>query len=448
MNRFAQGSPWVGLMLIFLSYSWIASAQSAISGTPTLTLSDAIAKALEHNYDLLLAQNEAEVNALNYHPGNAGLLPTIAVNSSYNYSRNNTELEFANDIPPNNTDGAQSRSMQYGLQFNYRLFDGLGSVYSYRQLGNSAAIGDLEARITAESILLQTVELYLNTVLAQEQIKITWNHLQISSDRLQRAKVAQEVGASNQLERLGAEVNYNADSIAWMNARVQCDELKRGLCLMMGQPIEIRFNVDTRVEIGAPLDQETLLAEAGLNNAALLSSAYAIHSAELGIKKAKSGRAPILDLTAGYGFTQNNNDVGILLRQQNLGLNAGVTLRWNLFNGGQVHRAVAVAKAALESNEILAQKVESTVNRDVLNAYEQYEHLTSIWPLQQLNTQVAKRFLEQSKEQFELGILSATAYREAQNDLLQAELTEQSMQIQLKLAELELLRLSGRLITP
>ena len=447
MNRFAQGSPWVGLLLIFLSCNWHIAAQSTLTGS-TLTLSDAIAQALEHNYDLLLAQNEAEVDALNHHPGNAGLLPTIAVNSSYNYSRNNTELEFANDIPPNNTDGAQSRSVQYGLQFNYRLFDGLGSVYSYRQLGNSAAIGDLEARITAESILLQTVELYLNTVLAQEQIQITWNHLQISADRLRRANVAQEVGASNQLERLGAEVNYNADSITWMNARIQYDELKRGLCLIMGQPIDIQFSVENRIELSAPLDQETLIKEAGTNNAALLSSAYAIQSAELGVKKAKSSRAPVLDFTAGYGFTQNNNDVGILLRQQNLGLNAGVTLRWNLFNGGQVHRSVAIAKSALESNEIMAQKVSSTVKRDVLNAYEQYEHLSNIWPLQQLNTRVAKRFLEQSKEQFELGIISATAYREAQNDLLQAELTEQSTQVQLKLAELELLRLSGRLITP
>jgi hypothetical protein len=44
-------------------------------------------------------------------------------------------------------------------------------------------------------------------------------------------------------------------------------------------------------------------------------------------------------------------------------------------------------------------------------------------------------------------VLSATAYREAQVNLFQSKLAVQSAKFDLKMAELELMRLSGRLLT-
>jgi outer membrane protein len=438
----------VALALAVMCNAGLVHAQAPATGTvETITLSQAIAQALEKNYDLLLAENQAEIERINNHPGNAGLLPSLAVNSSYNYARNNTELEFANDIPPNNTDGAQSRSLQYGLQFNYRLFDGLGSIYSYRQLGNSEKISDLEARIVAESIILQTAELYLNAALAKEQINIAHGNLEVSGDRLKRAQIAQEVGAVNQLELLGAEVDYNRDSITWRNALILYDELRRGLQLMMGHEIQLNFDVETDMKVADNWNASEVQSDALTNNASLLSAAYTIHNAELGIKRAQSARLPVLDATAGYGFTQNNNDVGILLRQQNIGLNAGVTLRWNLFNGGQVNRSIKIAKTALESSELMRDKAQATIDRDVQNALARFDHLRNTWVLEERNSRVAQLNLDRSKEQFNLGVLSATAYREAQVNLFQSKLAVQSAKFDLKMAELELMRLSGRLLT-
>lgn len=155
---------------------------------------------------------------------------------------------------------------------------------------------------------------------------------------------------------------------------------------------------------------------------------------------------PVLNLTAGYGYTQNQNDAGILLQSQNLGFNAGLTLQWTIFNGSRTHIQIRNAQIAMETNDLVRKKAELQIERDIKNVFANYENALRIIELEKLNVETSNLNFERTDEQYRLGRITNTQYREAQRNLIQSRLNLSNAYYQYKLAEIELLRLSGQLL--
>ncbi|HMD68679.1 MAG TPA: TolC family protein, partial [Chitinivibrionales bacterium] len=85
------------LFIPFLLAAWCAAVADA---QPLLTADEAVSIALKNNYDILVARNDAEIAKVNNTPGNAGMLPTIAVAGSDNYSLNTGYEKLVTPPPP------------------------------------------------------------------------------------------------------------------------------------------------------------------------------------------------------------------------------------------------------------------------------------------------------------------------------------------------------------
>ena len=59
--------------------------------------------------------------------------PLIFVSGSYNYSNNNTTIQFLGQ-PETKIDGAASSNLAGSVGLNYTLFNGLGTLYGYQKL--------------------------------------------------------------------------------------------------------------------------------------------------------------------------------------------------------------------------------------------------------------------------------------------------------------------------
>lgn len=411
-----------------------------------LGLDQVVQICLERNYDVVVARNTAEVAENSAVPGNAGLTPTIALNGNGSYSNNNTNLTFAGDIPPVSQDGAQSQTLGGNVGLNYILFDGLGTIYSYKQLKNSAKIADLEARFTIENTLLQTVVTYYNVARLKQQYDITQSNLDISRDRLRRQEVGYDFGSSTKLNVLNAEVDYNADSVSVLQARQSWLNERRTLNQLLGFEIDTEYEVDTNVVYAPGLALDSMLSSAMQNNALLLAAAYREQGADFDIKRAQGQRYPRLDLNAQYGYTNNQNDAGILLEQENQGFSGGITLRWVLFDGDRISAQVKNAKLAYESSQELREKTNTGVERDVKNAWGNYENDLTVLEIERINVETNQINFERSQEQFARGQITSTQFREAQRNLALARINLNNARYTLKLSELELIRLSGRLL--
>ena len=374
------------------------------------------------------------------------MTPTVAINGSGSYSVNNTDLEFAGDIPPTTIDGAQSTGYGANIGLTYALFDGLGTVYSYKQLKNSATIADLEARYTIENTLLISVVTYYNVARLKQQLDISQSNLDISRDRLRRQEVGYDFGSATKLNVLNAEVDYNADSVTVLQARQSWLNERRILNQLLGFEIDTEYEVDTNVTYAGGIELDSMLNSAMQNNALLLAAAYREQGADFDIKRAQGQRYPRLDLNVQYGYTNNQNEAGILLQQENQGFSGGITLRWILFDGERISAQVKNAKLAYESSQELRDKTATGVERDVKNAWGNYQNDLTVLEIERINVATNVLNFERSQEQFSRGQITSTQFREAQRNLALARINLNNARYTLKLSELELVRLSGRLL--
>ena len=80
------------------------------------------------------------------------------------------------------------------------------------------------------------------------------------------------------------------------------------------------------------------------------------------------------------------------------------------------------------------------------NAMALYENLLKIYQIQEQNVFTNENNFERSKEQFQLGSITSIEFRQAQINLLNAQTNKNLAKYDAKLAELQLLQLTGQLL--
>ena len=131
----------------------------------------------------------------------------------------------------------------------------------------------------------------------------------------------------------------------------------------------------------------------------------------------------------------------------NAGLSGGINLSWNLFDGGGTNTRVKNAKINLENQEYQKESLLIGVERDFYNAWDDYQNRLAIYEVQENNILTAKNNFDRTQEKLKLGQVTSIEFRQAQLNLLNAELSRNQAKYQAKLAELSVLQLSGELLS-
>jgi len=327
------------------------------------------------------------------------------------------------------------------------LFDGLGRYYDYKSLKERYQLSELEARETIENAIYQMFTVYYNVAQISENVKALEETLAISKDRIIRAQYQFDYGQSTKLGVLNAQVDINNDSINLINSRQQLKNTKRDLNVVLGTVLGTEFRVDTLVNFQLDMDKQELFAKMKANNVSLLQIERNIAINEFTIKSNRSGYLPTLGLTGSYGWNKNNNNAASFVAvSTNTGLSGGVNLTWNLFDGGGTITRVKNAKINLENQELQKESIIISVDRDFNNAWEDYQNKLTIFRVQEDNILTSKNNFDRTQEKFQLGQVTSIEFRQAQLNLLNAELSRNQAKYQAKLAELFLLQLSGELL--
>ena len=419
------------------------------TGQDLLRLEEAISIALENNYGIMVARNDAQISANNAHMGAAGLLPTVSASAGGNFNVNNTKVEFAtNQIPSVDVNGAQSSSINAGINVNYTVFDGMGNVNTFRVLKKSAELSDTQTQAIIEASISQIAAAYYSIARLQESYRTLSESATISQERLTRSQNRQEFGGANKLAVLNAEVDLNTDSANLAVAYYNLENAKRSLNALLGREINTSFEVNTAVAFSENIQLPKLIEKAQANNVQLRLADYGQQIAELNLKIAKSNYMPVLGVTAGYNFSKADNGPGSILKtQENLGLALGASLSIPIFAGNQ--RKVAVQNAEIDLLNSQHQQEEARLNleRDLANAYYTFQSTLRQYELQQKSLESARENFKRTEDAFELGQAGNVQFREAQLNLQRVQDRINDLRYTAKLNEIEVLRLSGQLIS-
>jgi len=434
----------MNIKIVFFSIVFLL--QAPMFAQELISPEKAVSLALENNYGIKIAKTDVEIAENNADILNSGYLPTLTANAGANYNLDDTEVGFS-DGTNRVLNGAESSSYNASVDLDYTLFDGLGRSYDYKQFKETKQLTELQARETIENTIVQLFTIYYNVAELIENEDALSQTLTISKERLIRAEYQFDYGQANKLASLNAEVDINNDSISLMNTLQELNNAKRDLNFVLGNTIPDDFTIDTEVAFDNLYDKSELLAKTRDNNISILQINKNIDINALGIKSETSAYLPTVGLSGSYGWNKNNNNAASFAAYSiNTGLSAGLSLSWNLFDGGSTITNVRNAKVNLEAQKILKEQLLVSIVRDFNNAWDDYENKLRVYRLQEHNIKTAENNFDRTEEQFKLGQINSIEFRQAQLNLLNAELSRNQAKYLAKIAEMQMLQISGDLL--
>ncbi|GMN07068.1 hypothetical protein MTsPCn5_24570 [Croceitalea sp. MTPC5] len=448
----------------------VALVNSSVAQDQILSKEKAVQLTLENNFGIIIARNNVKVAANNKSFLNSGFLPSLIGSAGANYQRDDSTFEFpgqflsdaegnplideqtGDPVPRPDAELNKAEAQRYSARVtaNYTLFDGLGRLYDYKRLKEEYNLSELQARETIETTMLQLFTVYFEVARLSENIGVLEETFANTKNRLQRADYSFEYGQTNKLDVLNAEVDLVNDSINLMNERQTLRNTQRDLNLLLNRDLQVTFAVDTTVIFANPLILEDFLEQGESNNIRMLQAEKNITINDYNLKAGKSVFLPTVGLTGFYGWNLNQNAPSAFFpgvnvnNRRNFGL--GATLTWDLFDGGSGITQIKNAKVLLESQETLEQQIKQEVKRDIANAKGNYNNRLQIYRLQEQNVITATNNYDRSSERYKLGQISSVELRQAQLNLLNAKTSKSLAKYNAKLAELQLLQLTGQLL--
>ncbi len=432
---------WILVMVLFLVVLHNQAQENTI-----LNLNLVIEKALQNNHGIVIAQKQTEMAKNNVSAANAGMVPRVDFVSGGGLSSRNSNLEFAGGLPPLKNVQAISNDINAGLRLSYTLFDGFAMFRNYDKLKLNASSAEIQNDILIQSTIMQVIQLYYQTLLLQEQVKIFKESVQLSRERYKRAQIQNEYGVINSLNLINAQIDYYTDSTNFISNSENLDLFKRQLNYYLAEDIFKTFDLDNVIEIQILTDFESGLNEAKQNNTNKLLSLIQMDMALIDKKLVQSKYLPTLSMSTQYGYSRAETNAGILLKNDALGFTGNVSLTWNLFDGFLRKNALDNANLQLQIAEEKQKEAETKIVMEYTNVFNQYQTQLKLIDLQELTLKAATQSLDRTKELFNNAQITYLEFRQAQINKAQIQQKLLNAQIQLKLSEFELLRLRNKLL--
>ena len=222
----------------------------------------------------------------------------------------------------------------------------------------------------------------------------------------------------------------------------------RDLNLILNRDLSAQFEADTTVTFVPGLQMENMYNEAQMNNVRLQIAEKNINMGRYDIRVARSGFLPTIGLTGTYGWNESNNNspLAFVLQNTSTGVTGAINLTWNLFDGGTTITGIKNAKIAYQNQEIAKKQIQLEVERDIRNAWDSYTNALYVLEVQEKNLQTNQNNFKRTDERYKLGQVTSIEFRQAQLNLLNAELAKSQAKYNAKLAELQMLQVSGQLL--
>lgn len=244
--------------------------------------------ALRSDPRLNISRAEVQVGEARLDQATAQLLPQASVGASW--TENDRRVVNANQRD-------SYKGERYNIVIQQEVFD-LAKWYA-RNAEEQLAAGSLARFAQTESeVTVDLVELYLAAMSAQDDLELTESELRTTEKQLQqlRSRYKRQLAVLTDVLEVEARVDgIRADKIA---AQAQVQISLESLSELVGRPITAALPaLDQELAVLLPLNQEEWLNSAVANNPGLKALQREIDSALEGVKEARAGHYPTVDLT-------------------------------------------------------------------------------------------------------------------------------------------------------
>lgn len=151
-----------------------------------LTVEQAIATALQNNFDIQLLRNDSASFALDKSYANAAFLPRVNATGGLVFNNNNQKQRLA-DGSKRESKAIRSNTLSGSVQLNWTLFDGLKMFVTRDKLNEFVQLGELTIRNQMIGTIASVINNYYNIVRQKQQLKAIEEQMSINEDLVKLA---------------------------------------------------------------------------------------------------------------------------------------------------------------------------------------------------------------------------------------------------------------------
>lgn len=414
-----------------------------------LTLEEAIATALQNNYNILLAKNDSTAFAIDYSYRNAGFLPRINGNLGTVWN-NNGQKQILSDGTKRESNGLKSNVITAQLALNWTLFDGMKMFATRDKLEEFVKLGELGIKNQLVNTVATVINTYYDIVRQKQQLKAVEEQMALGQERVKLAQYKLDIGVGTKPDVLQGKVDLNAQKAAQLLQQTLIAKLKETLNQLMSVQQTAMYDVPDTIPINTALSMGDIQSEMEKNNPALLIAKKNIDIAGITLKERKAERYPTVSFNSAYNFNRTDNKAVInsfsTLFNRTRGFNYGLTASIPILNNFNARRLIKQAQLDIKYQEIVYDNQKSLLNLSLINAYKEYEQQKKALALEEESILLARENVSILFQVYKLNSTTLIQLKEAEKSLGDAYNRLIAARYSTKLAETELLRLRGDLV--
>ena len=414
-------------VIFFLPITLTPASAQNMPPPEFLTLSDSIQIAVKENPTVTAARFKEESLSSQVTQARSGFFPQIDFTETFNRT-NNPMWAFATKLnqgvitqadfyPDSLNDPDDINNFASAVSMAWQVYDGGRTKINWRQAQDNQTIAALMLKQTRQHVIAQTARAYVGLLLAQKNLGIIKQSLDIAKASLKMVRSRFESGFVVKSDLLRAQVRVAELEQQRLQAESKVRIAQATLNAAMGraddQPLHLTSPLTECVETKASISDWLEIALA--NRPDLEKLNYQEKIAKREIDKVRSDHFPDLRLIGNYEI--NSEDFS----DDKDNYTIGAVMRVNLFSGNRISSNTKSAKFNLKNVQALRKNLMLLIQVQVR---ESFLYTQSAWE----QIQVAQTAVEQAKEgmrivknRYNNGLLTIV-------DLLDAELTHHKAQ--------------------
>lgn len=398
------------------------------------SLKDCIDYALANNIQLQKAKVQQLFALEDIKQSQSALLPSLSLSTSQNVSYNPWPEQGSAMIAGNKVQADVKKvyyNGSYSLSGNWTVWNGGQNTNTVKLNKLAAEQARLDSAVTANNVLEQIAQLYVQILYSDEAISVTKESLKVSQTNEERGKTMVSVGKMSKADLAQLTAQRANDEYSIVEAESNLRNYKRQL----KQLLQIADNDEFDVAIPSTTDEMALKEVPAMNDvytAALAqrpeiqNAKLGIESSDLSVKIAKAGKMPTVSLNAGLSTSttsMSQNGWGNQMKN-NFTVGGGVSVSIPLFDNRKTKTSVNKAMLQKESYLLDLQDKQTTLYSTVENYWLQAVNNQNKFKAARVSTESAQASYELLSEQFNQGLKNIVELMTGKTNLLQAQQNE------------------------
>ena len=363
----------------------VLSAATANAETLKLSIKDAINMGLENNNQIKAARFTSQATSQGIQNANSRYLPVVAFEESLVASNSpvNTfmmkldEGRFTNsDFQINNLNNpSTTHDFKTALSIQQPLF--VPSLSPIKELAvKEAKKSELQLEAAQQGIAFQVFQAYLEVQKSLAQSVAADKAVSEARENMRLATVRTSNGVGLKSDELRSRTHLSLVEQKLITAQNDLTLSRMRLAMLIGLPENANYDVsDTLDCVSVPVLSDKGISESFQNRVEIKQSHIEVEKSDVSIKLAKSEYLPTVGAFGSYQL--NSKDAPFT--SDNDSWTAGVSLKWNIFDGFRTNserqRALFNQSAAREMLESATKNIKYQLKESYLRRDEAGKHL-------------------------------------------------------------------------